>query len=281
MRNTSTRYATDLKDCIQNCQDYLRTFASSITPFLLSTLSPPTEVIIIGCGQPDLIPMYTRETACPFPIYADPTRQLYHKLRMTATLALGAKSPEYMQRSMLSVVLQSFVQELRSGRKMLRGGDFRQVGGEFLFDGGKVVWCHRMRNTRDHAEMGVVKRELGLDGQGSEKEAVRKRWSSAGLGKGLELGRRLSQRRKSWGGSRSRSRNTEKEKGIEVHMRGVEEEKDDMPEDALRKSEGNGAVETEKRLDGVANGAVKDEAKWPVEALTNGPAKGHVTASAY
>ena len=59
--------------------------------------------------------MYTRETACPFPIYADPTRQLYHKLRMTATLALGAKSPEYMQRSMLSVVLQSFVEELRSG----------------------------------------------------------------------------------------------------------------------------------------------------------------------
>lgn len=68
---------------------------------------------------------------------------------------------------------------------MLSGGDFWQVGGEFIFESTpsplpsqaqdgtekekgksrgetKVTWCHRMRNTRDHAEMSEIKSVLGI-----------------------------------------------------------------------------------------------------------------------
>ena len=187
----------------QNCQEYLRTFASSITPESLSALSIPTEVVVIGCGQPHLIPTYVQETGCPFPIYADPTRKLYRFFRLTSTLNLG-KSPGYMQRSFISMVVSSFFQELRSGRNMLSGGDYRQVGGEFLFQDGKVTWCHRMKSTRDHAEVPLVRQQLGLD---DTPPPLRKRWSAAGIGGGLT--RRLSNRRAmSWAaGPRSQSGN--------------------------------------------------------------------------
>lgn len=190
------------------CQEYLRTLASSITPDSLSALSPPTEIVVIGCGQPHLIPMYIQETGCPFPIYADPTRKLYHLLRMTSTLNLG-KNPDYMQRSLLSMAVKSFIQELKSGRNMLSGGDFRQVGGEFLFQNGKVAWCRRMRNTRDHADIPLVRQQLGLDDTPAPQ---RKRWSAAGIGGGIT--RRLSNRRPmSWaGGPRSKSGNNRLER---------------------------------------------------------------------
>lgn len=122
---------------------------------------------------------------------------------MTSTLSLG-KTPEYMQRSILSMAVKSFIQELKSGRNMLSGGDFRQVGGEFVFQNGKVTWCRRMRNTRDHAEIPIVRQQLGLDDTPAPQ---RKRWSAAGIGGGIT--RRLSNRRPmSWaGGPRSKSGN--------------------------------------------------------------------------
>ena len=87
---------------------------------------------------------------------------------------------------------------------MLSGGDFKQVGGEFLFQNGKVTWCHRMKNTRDHAEVPLVRQQLGLD---DTPPPQRKRWSAAGIGGGIT--RRLSNRRPmSWaGGPRSKSGN--------------------------------------------------------------------------
>ena len=33
-------------------------------------------------------------------------------------------------------------------RDLLRGGNMLQVGGEFLFENGKIIWCHRMRDVR-------------------------------------------------------------------------------------------------------------------------------------
>ena len=47
---------------------------------------------------------------------------------------------------------------------MMKGGNFHQVGGEFMFENERVTWCHRMKNTRDHAEIPEMRRVLGLDG---------------------------------------------------------------------------------------------------------------------
>ncbi|KAH0545118.1 hypothetical protein FGG08_000730 [Glutinoglossum americanum] len=154
-----------------NCQEYLRTLASSITPDSLRSLSVPTSIAVVGCGHPDLIPMYTDATLCPFPVYADPSRKLYDKLGMSRTLSLGNKKPDYMRTSILSGVLRSMVQGVRSGAGATKGGDIKQVGGEFMFDEGKVVWCHRMKNTRDHSEIPELRGVLGLNSEPDEKPA--------------------------------------------------------------------------------------------------------------
>lgn len=154
--------------------------------------------------------MYIKETECSFPIYSDPTKVLYQKLGMTRTLSLGERHPEYMQYSLPSAIVRAFYQSLKSGRNMLRGGDYWQVGGEFLFEregqGERerdiVTWCHRMRNTRDHAEIPTVRNVLGLDGA---KPPLRKTFSSGIRRSSSQLSRRLNEKRLSWNRSWERS----------------------------------------------------------------------------
>lgn len=140
--------------------------------------------------------MYTDATHCPFPIYADPTTRLYDALGMVRSLALGAR-PAYQRKGLATSVFHSLVQGLRqlpSGRA-LAGGDYHQVGGEFLFEPAaalapsspvpgevekRVTWCHRMRNTRDHAEVPELREVLGLDGVGVGVPGRNgRRWSKA------------------------------------------------------------------------------------------------------
>jgi hypothetical protein len=188
----------------QNCQEYLRTLSSSITPDDLLALSPPTFITVIGCGKPDLIPMYAETTSCQFPIYADPTRKLYDLLGMTRTLQLGTK-PEYMHSNMLINSVQSIFQSLGTGKNALKGGDMKQVGGEFLFEDGECTWVHRMKTTRDHAEVGDLRNLLGLDGA---RPPMRKRWSH-----GIKAVKQ-DKRSMSWGRLRSKSRGTKETGGV-------------------------------------------------------------------
>lgn len=209
-----------LTSITQNCQEYLRTLCSSITPDMLLTLPTPTFITVIGCGTPELIDMYIETTGCPFPVYADPTRKLYEILGMTRTLDLGKKSPEYMQSSVFSAVAHSIVQVVKNGNNALKGGNLKQVGGEFLFEGGQPIWCHRMRNTRDHAEMPELRRNLGLDASFTPR---RKRWS-IGV---KDLQKQSRSRSDSWGPARSKSsaRRKELRKSNEIEQKGLLEDR--------------------------------------------------------
>lgn len=263
---------------VQNCQEYLRALSASIQADSLLHLPVSTFIAVIGCGDPALIDMYAEATGCPFPIYADPTRKLYQELGMIKTLALGQR-PAYMSKSLLKSSLDSIVQgvkQIRSGLA-IRGGDQRQIGGEFLFEpvdirspdaspaqefdrrlrlddgrkgkegvdatktedaqasekdaervagGGaaskhsrttsvtdndndeieqphlveekKVTWCHRMRTTRDHAEIPELMEVLGLTGQGRPIKD-QKRWSKAletRKGTGLSMASQMSHKKK-------------------------------------------------------------------------------------
>ncbi|KAG5962538.1 hypothetical protein E4U58_003831 [Claviceps cyperi] len=162
-----------------NCQEYLRSLAASITPESLSSLPVSTSIVAIGCGDPALIDMYVETTKWPFEIYTDPSASLFRELGMTKTLALG-KKPDYIKKGFFVNILHSVEQALRSIPEglALKSGDQRQVGGEFLFEpldkastaaeveGGekKLTWCHRMRTTRDHAEIPELMKVLGLEG---------------------------------------------------------------------------------------------------------------------
>lgn len=218
-----------------NCQEYLRTLSASITPDALLQLPVSTFIAVIGCGSHELINTYIQETGCPFPVYADPTRRLYTELGMVRTLALGSR-PAYMQgKSLAHTVVSGVVQGLKQVKSglVLKMGDQRQVGGEFLFEpasltldtpittplseeekklepiGGdgkadndedpkveekRVTWCHRMRTTRDHAEMPELMEVLGLDGKGAPIKD-KKRWEKAlkmRKGTGLSMASQMS-----------------------------------------------------------------------------------------
>lgn len=257
---------------VQNCQEYLRSLSASITAESLLQLPIPTFIAVVGCGDPGLIDMYASETACPFPIYADPTRKLYQELGMIKTLALGTR-PAYMNKSIFKSSVDSIVQGVKQIKNglVLKAGDQRQIGGEFLFEPvdikspevespshefdrklklddnkdkngkddnnngkeaaaktseerlaeaekrsratsvvtdndndeqeepslveeKKVTWCHRMRTTRDHAEIPELMEVLGLTGHGKPIKD-QKRWSKAmesRKGTGLSMAKRMS-----------------------------------------------------------------------------------------
>ncbi|RDA93617.1 hypothetical protein CP533_6171 [Ophiocordyceps camponoti-saundersi (nom. inval.)] len=174
-----------------NCQEFLRSLSDAITPEALLALPSSTFIVVVGCGDPALIQMYADATGCRFPIYTDPKGSLYDELGMVKTLALGDR-PAYMRKSMTKGIVDSIGQALRSvpSGLALKSGDHRQVGGEFLFvplrqrgdtpavdeeeekdeempEPKRVSWCHRMRTTRDHAEIAEIIDVLGL-----QKEAV-------------------------------------------------------------------------------------------------------------
>lgn len=178
---------------------------------------------------------------------------------MVKTLALGQR-PAYMNKSLLKSSLDSIVQgvkQIKSGLA-IKGGDQRQIGGEFLFEPvhllspegspvqqfdrrlelsdsskdakseteskltsankhsrttsvtdndndeveeahlveeKKVTWCHRMKTTRDHAEIPELMEILGLNGQGKPIKD-QKRWSKAlesRKGTGLSMASQMSQ----------------------------------------------------------------------------------------
>jgi hypothetical protein len=155
------------------CQAYLQALTSSISPSEYFSIPTPTSIVVIGCGKPDMIEHYKRFTGCPFPIYADPSRSLFKRLGMNLTLNFGGQRPEYMadipfmkwQNGQIAQIA-SEVRNPDNGvrkRDAFRGGNLLQIGGEFLFEEGEVVWCHRMRSMRDHAEVGVIRRLLELD----------------------------------------------------------------------------------------------------------------------
>lgn len=175
--------------------------------------------------------MYVNETGCRFPVYTDPTRSIFDRLGMSKTLQMGAK-PAYMRRSMAHSIVGSIIQgvkQIPSGN-VLKMGDQRQVGGEFLFeprdiltpvttprnekaqpvsafeeaeervpgseDYGneekRVTWCHRMKTTRDHAEIPELIEVLGLDqtvaaGRDSHRGSV----TSARKGKGRSMAQEI------------------------------------------------------------------------------------------
>ncbi|KAK8085277.1 hypothetical protein PG997_006548 [Apiospora hydei] len=215
-----------------NCQEYLRQLSASITPEALLALPVPTFIAVIGCGAPELINTYISETNCPFPVYADPTKVLYNELGMVRTLAMGNR-PAYMQhKSVAQTVMSGIVQGLKQVKSglVLKMGDQRQVGGEFLFEPAslsldspiptpsdeektidldektlpiddekseekKVTWCHRMRTTRDHVEIPELMEVLGLDDGGVPKLNAAKRYENAlraRKGTGVSMAKQMS-----------------------------------------------------------------------------------------
>lgn len=152
------------------CQSYISHLTKNLPPSALSALPSPVRLTIIGCGSPELIPQYLETTSCPYNLYTDPTQNIYKTLNLGRTLDLGKKTPEYMEgKGMWSLSWKGAKQVLSTGLKARGGGDWNQIGGEFLFvkdkdeKGWNNTWAHRMKTTRDHAEIRELKKVLDME----------------------------------------------------------------------------------------------------------------------
>lgn len=157
------------------------------------SLPTPTTISIIGCGHPRLIPKYTTRSGCPFRVYADPSRKLYKTLGMRSTVRIGHR-PEYTPMNAVKLVADSFYQMSQEARRdtfrgfKLVGGPFTQIGGEFLFGEGEPIWCHRMRNVRNHTSMSSLRKVLEMENEVAvAEEATAVPLSPSSQAKGLRL----------------------------------------------------------------------------------------------
>jgi hypothetical protein len=147
-----------------NCQIFLRYLSSALPP---SSLPPRTRITVISHGTPELLPNYIKKSNSAYPVFTNPNRKLYELLGLASTKGPGEK-PSWMKESLATVAISGALQGLASGRNMLKGGDFWQIGGEFLFvrkaEDWQVTWGHRMKTTRDHADAETLKSALGMGG---------------------------------------------------------------------------------------------------------------------
>lgn len=109
-------------------------------------------------------------------MYTNTDKELFKALELGSSKAMGEK-PKYIKQSLLGTTVAGIMQGLGSGKNALKGGDFWQIGGEFLFvkeaEEWKVTWAHRMKNTRDHAEVDELLKVLGVEGTQTKERSAR------------------------------------------------------------------------------------------------------------
>lgn len=147
--------------------NYTRFLAENATPEKLEKVS--TAIVIVGHGDVKQIDMYRQETGWQYPIYTDPSEKLYSTLGMIKTWKEGPAN-KYMPHSTTWAVywsIKTAIWRWMQGYPVFTSGAPNLQGGEFLFEGDgenkSVKWCHRMRNSRDHADSDEITEVLGLN----------------------------------------------------------------------------------------------------------------------
>ena len=123
------------------------------------------DLVIISDGSPKMIATYRKIFKCPFPIFTDPTRNLYRVLGMTRR-TLDAGPPNEAGDYIIHGPLGGLSMVLRNAVKMPLGnaGDIKQLGGEFLLGPGPVChYAHRMHTTKSHAPVRDLLERAGVD----------------------------------------------------------------------------------------------------------------------
>ncbi|KAI6031006.1 AhpC/TSA antioxidant enzyme-domain-containing protein, partial [Pisolithus marmoratus] len=130
-------------------------------------LKADRQIIVVGCGSYEAIAAY--KASCPYAIFADPKRELYHALGMTTeTLArtpANEKRPSYLRKGLLGNILSSIWSgPLKNPSLIGKQGNISQLGGEFVFDSDTTcTFAHRMKHTEDHTEISELMKAAGVE----------------------------------------------------------------------------------------------------------------------
>ncbi|GAB7340432.1 hypothetical protein MBLNU457_6863t1 [Dothideomycetes sp. NU457] len=136
------------------CYGYVKNISADLMPGKLDAMATPTKLVIIGCGDPILIPQYVKETLCPFEIYSDTGRKLYQKLGFCVNGEANEEPPAYVRKyspKLMKNLMVSGKMAAKTGKTS--GGLINQNGGEMIYINGALKFIHRMRNTTDHVEV--------------------------------------------------------------------------------------------------------------------------------
>ncbi|KAF8712463.1 hypothetical protein AX14_013071 [Amanita brunnescens Koide BX004] len=145
------------------CQAYV----SQLTDRAQSVLDTSNiKIVVIGCGEWALISTYAEMTGFAGPIFADPSRELYHALGMTietlSTTPKGQKKRSYLTGSFFVRSVQSAWKALQHATFIGKQGNISQLGGEFIFGPGKTcTFAYRMQHTEDHIEVAELLEAAG------------------------------------------------------------------------------------------------------------------------
>ncbi|KAG8626264.1 hypothetical protein KVT40_005209 [Elsinoe batatas] len=148
------------------CYAYVKALSHQLPPERLAKMDPPTKLVVIGCGDPVLIPKWTEQTECPYEVYADPSRQLYLKLGFAINTEANAVVPQYVQKhaqTPFQNILRCF--GLVAATAKVNAGVVSQNGGEMIWIDGQLRFIHRMKNSTDHTETFELVRLLKRQGQ--------------------------------------------------------------------------------------------------------------------
>ncbi|THU82749.1 hypothetical protein K435DRAFT_784502 [Dendrothele bispora CBS 962.96] len=138
-----------------SCQQYVEQLASVPKEKLEGA---NVDLVVIGCGDWKPITHYAEETGFKGKIYAEPTRTIYHELRMNSGGLDGTPAGEerrtYLKRGKLSNALWSIWRGPLAKPSLIgKQGDIAQLGGEFVFESEKCTFAHRMKHSEDHVEV--------------------------------------------------------------------------------------------------------------------------------
>lgn len=131
-----------------------------VSPEQLQALN--LKLVIVGCGNWKMITGYRKLLGgCTFPIVSDPTRALYKEFGMNRSSMSAGRQPAYVKRGNAANIAVSMKRNLVM--PLRNPGDFKGLGGEFVVGPGlECSFAHRMRTTRDHAELDDILKAIGM-----------------------------------------------------------------------------------------------------------------------
>lgn len=148
------------------CQDYVDSIAK-VKPAILEKYG--VRLIVISNGSWKMIKPYKKLLGdkCPYPIYTDRGKHLYTALGMTLrTWNAGKQKDGDVGKYITHSLGESVVVGVQAGLKMPMKppGDQQQLGGEFILGPGlQCKFTHRMKSTRNHAEIEDVLAAIDID----------------------------------------------------------------------------------------------------------------------
>ncbi|PAV22926.1 hypothetical protein PNOK_0288300 [Pyrrhoderma noxium] len=124
------------------------------------------KLVVIGCGDWNLIDNYKKATEFQGELYADPQREIYHALGLVESLKMapsGEPRKSYVPGVVTSVLKSIWQGPITNPTHVGKQGNISQLGGDFIFGPGKVcTFAHPMKHTQDHIEVKDLMKEAGV-----------------------------------------------------------------------------------------------------------------------